>query len=159
MADAGGVSTATAQGVRAAHAVVVSHRTSRNDGSCPTQRPQAQVAQRTPLEEGSRPRTRIATRALVTLIASLVADAVKVLAGQETIAEFVLRVLVPLRIKSWTCYVILLTALGFAAHQYRLRQRAIAEVARRIVDLARLLDPARTSSQLTSTGDTRPEDR
>ena len=35
MAAAGGVSTATAHGVLAAHAVVVSHSTSRTDGSCP----------------------------------------------------------------------------------------------------------------------------
>lgn len=101
----------------------------------------------------------LATCATTIVIAYFVADAVKVLAGQETIAEFVLRVLVPLRSKSWACYVVLLAALGFAARQYRLRKRAIAEMARRIVDLERLLDPARTSSQLTSTGDKRPEDR
>lgn len=46
MAVAGGVSTATAQGVLATQEVVVSHRTSRNDGSCsgattPSARPPA----------------------------------------------------------------------------------------------------------------------
>lgn len=101
----------------------------------------------------------LVTCATTIVIAYFVADAVKVLAGQETLAEFVLRVLVPLRTKSWPCYGVSLAALGFAAHQYRLRKRAIKEMAGRIVDLERLLDPARTSSQLTSTGDTRPEDR
>ena len=91
----------------------------------------------------------LVTWAAVTVIAYFVADAVKALAGQETIAEIVLRVLVPLSLRSWPYFAVPLAALGFAYHQYRLRKRAIAEMAGRIVYLERLLDPGRTSSLLT----------
>ena len=101
----------------------------------------------------------LVTWAAATVIAYFVADAVKALAGQETIAEIVLGVLVPPSLRSWPYYAVPLASLGFAYHQYRLRKRAIAEMDGRIVYLERLLDPARTSSLSTSTGDTRPEDR
>lgn len=93
------------------------------------------------------------------VIAYFVTDASKVLAGQETIAEFVLAVLLPVNFRAWSCYAVILIALGFGFWQQRLRKRAIAEMAGRIVYLEGEADPKRSSSQLTSTGDTRPEDR
>ena len=93
------------------------------------------------------------------VIAYFVTDAGKVLAGQETVAEFVLEVLLPVSFRGWPRYAVIGFALGFGFWQRRLRKRAIAEMARRIVYLERLLDPNRSSSQLTSTGDTRLEDR
>ena len=100
-----------------------------------------------------------ATCITVMVIAYFVTDAGKVLAGQETVAEFVLEVLLPLNFRRWTCYAVTGTALVFGFWRRRLHKRAITETAPRIIYLERSLDPKRSSSQLTSTGDTRPEDR
>lgn len=92
-------------------------------------------------------------------IAYFFTDLGKELAGKETIAEVVLEVLFPLNFRRWTCYAVTGFAVGFGFWQQRLRKRVIAEMARRIVNLEAGVDSKRTSSQLTSTGDTRPEDR
>lgn len=123
MADAGGASTATAQGVLAAHDIVVSHRTSRNDGSRPgattpsASRPVCALGGRWPTTY-----THLATRAAVPLTASPVAGAVRVLAGQRIVARNGLAGLVPLSLGSPPRDAVSLVALGFAFQRHRFRQ-------------------------------------
>jgi hypothetical protein len=50
-------------------------------------------------------------------------------------------------------------SVGYALLERRERRRKTGKLAKRIAELERMLDPTRTSSELTATGQTRKEDK
>lgn len=89
----------------------------------------------------------------------LIRAAISDLAGKTTLADIALSLWVTMRARDWISAVCAVVALMFGLSQWHLRRRNIKQLSDRRVYLERQIDPARESSQLTETGDTRPEDR
>lgn len=86
-------------------------------------------------------------------------EAVSSLAGVTTLADINVGVLVSLLSRRWVTYSITVAALLWAWRERRLRMQKIKHFSPRIARLERSIDPDRSSSRLTSTGRTRPEDK
>lgn len=85
--------------------------------------------------------------------------AISDLAGKTTLADIALSLWVSTRPRDWIIVLCVLVSVAFGLLQWYLRRRTIRQFSARLVYLERKVDPARQSSQLTETGDTRPEDR
>jgi hypothetical protein len=80
------------------------------------------------------------------------------LAGQSTTADILVRVLSDFRINNALSYAL---AGGFGVwgwRERRLRQKSVKTMHARIKELELAIDPQRTSSNLTTIGETNPED-
>jgi hypothetical protein len=91
-------------------------------------------------------------------LAYFATQAVADLSGKETFASFFLQVLGK---ESASDSLVLLLAIvfgGWALLERRLRRRKTAELSQRIQHLETLIDPNRTGSRLTPTGETHPGD-
>ncbi len=91
-------------------------------------------------------------------IAYIVYLSIKVLAGQETIAQFVF-VFFSRQKSQWLWPTIAALALIWALSERKLRHRKTKYLSKRIEELEKTRDPNRTSSGLPPTGETHPEDK
>ena len=91
-------------------------------------------------------------------VAYQVREIVSVLAGKTTPADITLNILKSGK-RDFVAYGVGSLALLWGAFQRRLRRRTVKHLKARLKALERQLDPGRSSSHLTSTGDTRPEDQ
>lgn len=88
-----------------------------------------------------------------------VKEAVSSLAGATTLADIQIGVLISFLAKNWVCHVIAGAAMLWAGCERWLRLKKIKHFSPRVTRLERRIDPKRSSSQLTPTGGTRPEDK
>lgn len=84
---------------------------------------------------------------------------VEALAGQTTVAEFDIEMLPNLRASQIAASIWAGAATGYAFFERDLRRRTVERLQNRITELEKKIDPSRTSSKLTTRGETRPEDR
>ena len=91
---------------------------------------------------------------------------ISVLAGKTTQADinvnifesFAVQLMQNTRLLEWAQYVLIIALILWGLFERRLRGTTIARLTARINQLELKLDPKRTSSRLTSTGQTRPGD-
>lgn len=92
---------------------------------------------------------------MVYLISSTVSD----LAGKTTLADIVVQVLLAGNVRELISYGIAGGGIAYGLNERRLRKAAIRHLSQQKAAFEKFLDPNRSSSQLTETGDTKPEDR
>ena len=92
------------------------------------------------------------------LIAFFGYRAVDVLAGQETLADIGIRFLADIRVSTAVGWLSGLLGVGYGIRQRALRYNTIERLQTRIRELESAIDPKRSSSKLTTRGQTRPED-
>lgn len=80
------------------------------------------------------------------------------LAGRQTFADVALNFLANLKVSQGICYLVTLGSILYGLGQRQLRRRNIRRLAHDKNELERILDPKRTSSNLTDKGTTRPGD-
>lgn len=83
---------------------------------------------------------------------------IAVLAGKTTAANVLIQFLANFKIQMAVSWGAAAGGLGWGLVERRLRKRTIRRLAPRIKQLERVIDSARTSSNLTVDGSTRPED-
>lgn len=93
------------------------------------------------------------------LISKWGVEAVTALAGKHTIADIGLKMIVNMQIGEAVAYIFGAGGIGYGIVERRLRRNTIERLGTRNRNLETLIDPARTSSGLTTRGTTRPEDR
>ena len=84
---------------------------------------------------------------------------VSALAGKTTLAEIVVQIFSDQHTRELISYALTTGALGWGLNERRLRKSKVRHFAKRLKKTEEHLDPSRSSSHLTETGDTRPEDR
>ena len=88
---------------------------------------------------------------------------VRDLAGRATLADITFRVLADLKankpISMMIAYLFGFAGLGYGGLQHHLRRRYVERFSPFLQAREKEIDPQRTSSSITMTGDTRPEDR
>ena len=92
-------------------------------------------------------------------VAFYVRDMVSDLAGQTTLADIGVGVLVSTSRSQWVAWLIAVLAILWGLRERNLRRDKIEQFSQRTGQLEREIDPGRSSSQLTTTGETRPEDQ
>lgn len=85
--------------------------------------------------------------------------AVESLAGRETGASLLVELVSDFKLNIVFPWLVAIGGAVFGLLQRYLRRTTIQRLHRRIHELEELVDPGRSSSNLTSTGDTHPEDR
>ena len=93
------------------------------------------------------------------LVVYLMSRMVSSLAGRTTLADITIQFLAARNARELISYVIAVGLLAWGIRERRLRKSTVRELSRRLEVTERHLDPERSSSQLTETGETRPEDR
>ncbi len=81
------------------------------------------------------------------------------LAGKTTLVDFALKTILDLSLDRYASYLLTLFATSWAIKESILRKKTIKELAPAKENSEKLIDPNRVSSDLTETGDTRPEDK
>lgn len=92
-------------------------------------------------------------------VAYFVRDMVASLAGQTTVADIVVKVVATASRSQLVAWLIALGALSWGWLEMKLRRKNIKVMSGRIRELESQLDPGRSSSKLTTTGETRKEDK
>ena len=80
------------------------------------------------------------------------------LAGHQTMSNIVFNVFSNVGFSQGLSYVMCAGGVGYGITQRSLRKRTIKRASPRAKQLESIIDPSRSSSELTETGDTRPED-
>jgi hypothetical protein len=80
------------------------------------------------------------------------------LAGTETLADIELAFLANVNVYTVITFTFGLTGVAYGAYERHVRQKQIRRLEGRIRELEKMIDPKRTSSQLTKEGRSRPED-
>lgn len=86
-------------------------------------------------------------------------DIMVAFAGTKTEASVVIKFLLSMSADRWIAYIFGGGGIAYGVHQRRLRRRNIKRLTGKKTELERRMDPGRSSSGLTETGKTRPEDR
>lgn len=81
------------------------------------------------------------------------------LAGKTTLADIFIGLLVSSRVGERIAWIAAILAGAYGYRERRLRGKKVSYLTARIVELENKADPGRSSSNLTATGGTRPEDR
>jgi hypothetical protein len=84
---------------------------------------------------------------------------VGLLAGKSTFADIGLKFFADIRVSEGVSYLLGASGVGYGLSQRKLRRKNIERLQGRIVTLEKQIDRNRTSSRLTETGETNPEDR
>lgn len=84
---------------------------------------------------------------------------VEAVAGQETTANVIVRLIGELEIDRWVAYILAGVGIIYGLRQKHLRERSIERLTTYPEQLEKRLDPNRSSSNLTAKGKTRPEDK
>jgi len=95
----------------------------------------------------------------VVLIARYGYLTVNALAGQRTVADIGISMLADVRISEALAWLLAGGGIVYGRQQRNLRKSSIERLHERNKSLEKVIDPARTSSNLTTRGDTRPEDQ
>jgi len=80
------------------------------------------------------------------------------LAGQTTAADIGIKILGNFSISTALAWALGIGCAGYGRAQNKLRKDTVERLQKRIQELERGVDPRRSTSRLTSRGDTRPED-
>lgn len=80
------------------------------------------------------------------------------LAGKTTAADIVLKAITDLKLDERVLYLLTGGTTFWAIRERKLRKKTIRHIAAQKKELEEHIDPNRTSSNLTETGDTHPED-
>lgn len=99
------------------------------------------------------------TCSAIVLVIYLIGRTISDLAGKTTLADIVIQILMSGNAREWASYAVTGGAILWGARERRLRKSTINHLSRRLIKTEEQLDPNRTSSHLTETGDTRPEDQ
>jgi len=92
-------------------------------------------------------------------IAYLAYEAIIVLAGQTTRAEFAFLIISELNTDSWVGYLFGVVGTIFGVASERLRRKTIARLSKRIAEFEKEQNPERLSSGLTELGETHGDDK
>ena len=84
--------------------------------------------------------------------------AIVVLSGKHTFADIGIRFLAEIPVSIGIAWVLAVGAVLYGLRQNKLRKDTVERLQNRIQSLEKTIDPGRSSSQLTTRGDTRPED-
>lgn len=84
---------------------------------------------------------------------------IKELAGKETWADIGIHLLGSLTVSVRLAWILTVSGVFWAILERKLRQRVIRRMSGRVAEFERQLDPERSSSRLTQSGDTNPRDR
>lgn len=84
---------------------------------------------------------------------------VAVLAGETTTANIGIRFLADLRVSEAVAWIFGASGVAYGLRQRTLRRSTVERLHGRIESFEKQLDPRRSSSQLTSRGETKPEDQ
>ena len=93
------------------------------------------------------------------LMVRSIAATLALFAGKATAATFILSVLANVGISHWAAWLVAVVAVFYGQRQGRLRKSTVEAVAARIKELEGMIDPRRSSSDLTLSGETNPEDK
>lgn len=97
--------------------------------------------------------------AAVAIAGHYISDVVRDLAGKQTDASFILKMILGLSADRWIAYAVGAAGAAFGWNERRLKRRDIKRLSHRTMDLEKRLDPERTSSELLPDGRTREDDR
>ena len=111
------------------------------------------------IEKGFTLATHVITWAGIVSVVYLISSAVSDLAGRTTLADIALQVLLAGNVREVGSYAIAGGGITYGLWERRLRKSEIRHLGEQKKLLESVLDPNRSSSQLTETGETRPEDR
>lgn len=89
----------------------------------------------------------------------MVKGSIESLSGKQTIASIVVGLAAEMQANKWISYAIAALCGGAWFRERNLRKKKVKELTEHSARLERLVDPSRTSSQLTPDGNSRPEDR
>jgi hypothetical protein len=81
------------------------------------------------------------------------------LAGEQTSANFVIQVLASVQADRWVAYLVAGVGATYGIREAQLRRKILRETGVRIQELEQRLDPDRSSSGLTASGQTRMRDQ
>ena len=96
--------------------------------------------------------------ALLAWVAYETKESISLLAGEQTSANIAVNFLSSISVNVGLAWGVAAASMGYGYHERKLRKRTVQSLAKRKGDLERLIDPRRSSSGLTTTGDTHPED-
>jgi len=94
----------------------------------------------------------------VCFVAYMAKEAIVALAGQQTNARILVDFLASVSVNVAVAWGLAAGGVAYGYRERKLRKRAVHHLTGRKADLERKLDPGRSSSGLTKTGDTSPED-
>ena len=103
--------------------------------------------------------THFITWAGIVAVAYFISSAVSDLAGKTTLANIVVQVLQAGSVRELGSYAVAGGGITYGLRERRLRKSEIRHLGQQKRRLESALDPNRSTSQLTETGETRPEDR
>ena len=92
------------------------------------------------------------------VIAWLMSETIGTLAGKTTIAEIGIGFLADVRISEAVAWIFGVSGTAYGLGQRKLRRKGIARLEERATRNEKKIDPGRSSSRLTPTGETREED-
>lgn len=96
---------------------------------------------------------------LLAVLAYWMREVLLAYAGKATLANVVIKLAADLRFDQTFAYIFGAGGIAYGLAQRQLRRRNIDRLTRRGIAAEQILDPNRTSSELTPRGTTRPEDR
>lgn len=85
-------------------------------------------------------------------------ESIRALAGQDTAANIVVRVLGNLKVNQWAAWLFAGGGIAYGLRQQQLRRNVNASLGTRNSELEQEIDRRRTSSRLTRSGQTDPKD-
>lgn len=86
-------------------------------------------------------------------------ETVVCLAGKNTFSDISIGLTTDFKMDKWVAYIFGTGGVGYGYLQRRLRKSTVENMHGRTKELEEKIDPKRSSSNLTSRGDTRPEDK
>ena len=95
----------------------------------------------------------------IVAIASFAAKVLLAYAGKHTDATVIIKLITSIQLDRWIAWAAGAMGVTYGVRQRHLRRKAIERTTKRPIELEQVMDPKRTSSQLTTLGTTRREDR
>lgn len=86
-------------------------------------------------------------------------ESIEALAGKDTLSDIKIALLSDLNINQWLAYAVGGGGIVYGLSQRHLRKSTVETIQSRNQKLEKMVDPKRSSSNLTPRGNTRPEDK
>lgn len=125
----------------------------------PTSPKDSQILRFVWLDKGFDFATHLVKWAGIIFVVYFAKEMVSDLAGKTTLTDIAVKILMAGNARELVSYGIAGGAIGWGWSERRLRKSKIRHLGKRLVATETSLDPNRSSSQLTDTGETRPEDQ